>query len=240
MKLAINKETGEKVAIKISRRENSREFARKEFKILKKLDQKTIIRPIELLENDLKDETYVVLEHFEGINLAQYVREKGLLAPEAVEEIAETLTECISYLHSKGIAHRDIKPENLLINEDLEVKLIDFNISKEGKKLEGDRTCKFKKIFYTQISSPLYAAPELRGKELYTESVDIWGIGAVVYTCLFGKPTAVLGPFKDNLSEVTEKLQTECLSEVLNKFISTCLDTCQDSRPSAEELLELF
>lgn len=39
----------------------------------------------------------------------------------------------INEIHSKQIAHRDIKPQNVLINEEHDIMLIDFNISKKGK-----------------------------------------------------------------------------------------------------------
>jgi len=43
------------------------------------------------------------------------------------------IVESIHYMHSKGIAHRDLKPDNVLISEDDQVLIIDFNISKKGK-----------------------------------------------------------------------------------------------------------
>jgi serine/threonine protein kinase len=87
-------------------------------------------------------------------------------------------------LHKLGIAHRDIKPQNILINGKFEVKLIDFNISKKGK--DSENSSKFTKRFMTQVSSPLFAAPEIYSPDCYSESVDIWGLGIVFITMIFG------------------------------------------------------
>jgi serine/threonine protein kinase len=41
------------------------------------------------------------------------------------------MAEALSYIHKSGFFHRDLKPENLLIDQDLNIKLIDFGIAKE-------------------------------------------------------------------------------------------------------------
>ena len=38
-------------------------------------------------------------------------------------------------VHEQNIVHRDIKPENMLVSEDGQVKIIDFNISQVGMDL---------------------------------------------------------------------------------------------------------
>ena len=55
-------------------------------------------------------------------------------------------------MHRMNIVHRDLKPENLLLDEDLNIKIVDFGLSNtftEGETLK------------TACGSPCYAAPEM-------------------------------------------------------------------------------
>jgi serine/threonine protein kinase len=40
------------------------------------------------------------------------------------------MAEALSYIHKQGFFHRDLKPENLLIDQEFNIKLIDFGIAK--------------------------------------------------------------------------------------------------------------
>jgi serine/threonine protein kinase len=124
------------------------------------------------------------MEYFEGKPLDSFVEEHGPLSEKQALKCIKSLADCVDRLHSLGIAHRDIKPQNLLINHEFEIKLVDFNISKKGK--DSETQGKFSKRFMTQVSSPLFAAPEILSPDFYTESVDIWGIGIILVTMLFG------------------------------------------------------
>ena len=62
-----------------------------------------------------------------------------------------------------GYAHRDLKPENILIDEEQNLKLIDFGLCANPKG-------RISSILETCCGSPAYAAPELvicRKKETY-------------------------------------------------------------------------
>ncbi|CAI2385055.1 unnamed protein product [Moneuplotes crassus] len=237
--LATDLTNEKKVAIKISRKENSCEKLASEYKILSELDHECIIKPIRFINNEMKNEAFLVLEYFEGTDIKEFVQKNGPLSNDGCKRVIQQLSSCVSYLHSKGIAHRDIKPENVLIDEELNIKLIDFNISKKMKSGSDDGECKFRSIFYTQISSPLYAAPEIKERCLYTESVDIWGIGIIMFTCFYGCPTSK--------SDSGKALNQISLSDIIESESSVCKEAqvlllkllCKDPqlRLSAEEIL---
>ena len=60
----------------------------------------------------------------------------------------------LSIILSLGYAHRDLKPENILIDEEQNLKLIDFGLCANPK---GG----ISSILETCCGSPAYAAPEL-------------------------------------------------------------------------------
>ena len=84
------------------------------------------------------------------------------------------IVDAVRYCHEMNIAHRDIKPENLLLTTngpDAILKLADFGISK----IMSEET------LTTNCGTPCYMAPEIwEGKE-YTEKVDVWSMGVVMY-----------------------------------------------------------
>jgi serine/threonine protein kinase len=198
---AIEKETNRHVAIKTSRGTNSREMLKKEYDLLKRLADDYIIKVYDFTEDESKKESYLIMEYFDGLNLDQYIERNGSLSENDSIDIINQVLCTIEELHDLGIAHRDIKPENILINSNLEVKLIDFNISKASENKEPFRPehlRKFNSVYQTQISSPLYCAPELKNGLYYSESVDIWGAGVILFTMLFGSFKSFdLGKFKD-------------------------------------------
>lgn len=82
------------------------------------------------------------------------------------------------------MAHRDLKPENLLLDEDNNIKLIDFGLAnsmRDGASL------------VTACGSPNYAAPEVISGTAYGgQEVDIWSCGVILFAMVYG-----LLPFQD-------------------------------------------
>lgn len=241
---AIEKETNRHVAIKTSRGTNSREMLKNEYELLKRLADDNIIKVYDFTEDESKRESYLIMEYFEGLNLDQYIERIGPLSEKDSIEIINQILFTIEELHDLGIAHRDIKPENILLSSNLEVKLIDFNISKASETKEPFRPEKLKKfnsVYQTQISSPLYWAPELKNGLYYSESVDIWGAGVILFTMLFGSFKSFnLGKFKDateRCQAIADIIQKKETSSVLKDTLTSMLACNPEERPTAKDLV---
>lgn len=194
------KETGEQFALKrINKSSNGVEDIDKEIDLMLKVEHRDIIQLFEVWESGV--EVVLVLEMAVGGELFERVLKKNKAKNKYTEEEAASIfrvvVRAVKFLHSRGIIHRDIKPENILLmneNNDLHVKLADFNLSKclSG----GDYT-------HTILGTMGYCAPEVLSAKPYTFSADYWSLGVCLYILLAGYPPFPLG--KDPMSPIKTK-----------------------------------
>ena len=177
-----------------------------EMQIMKAVSHQNIVQYIEY--QDYASHMYIIMEFVPCGDLQQYLNLHGPLAEPLAKKMAAQVLDALAYLHRKKITHRDIKPDNILLaNLDAEhftVKLSDFGLSKVVKDNET-----FLKTFCGTL---LYCAPEVfphydahvagKGKKRtrhgkaqqaskfhsYSQSVDIWSFGAVLWYSLCFKP----------------------------------------------------
>ena len=98
------------------------------------------------------------------------------------------ICEALKYLHTNKVIHRDLKISNLFLGHNMSLKIGDFGLA---AKLccEGERR-------RSVCGTPNYIAPEVLDEKLYDGhyfEVDIWSLGVVIFTLLYGKP-----PFQSN------------------------------------------
>ena len=96
----------------------------------------------------------------------------------------------VAYIHESGYAHRDLKPENILIDEDNQLKLIDFGLCANPK---GGMTS----VLETCCGSPAYAAPEL-----VTGTLELDQIGLMIYKCASPNKNIVVQIFSKNATSL--------------------------------------
>ena len=238
---AINKKTNQVVAVKVCRGSTACKYLREEAEILKAVDSAYIPKFYDFKQDVRSNRSYLIMEYIQGSSLDAFIEQNGVLDEENADKLLIQLIKAVEELHNKGIAHRDIKPQNILITENKELKLIDFNISKMTKErlMATEKRSKFKCVFFTQISSPLYAAPEISTLDCYSESVDIWGIGMAYAEMLFNISSFVKGDVP--ISEVLEDLDQEIqISDVRKLKLREMLAEDPLKRPSSYELATKF
>lgn len=208
VRLAFSNQTMEKFAVKIIskkkftiRGKNEQVFTNSimtEVSILKKLDHPCIIKIYEVI--DTPDRVFIVLELVEGGELFDKVASAGQYEEKTAKLLFYQMVLAIKYLHDQGISHRDLKPENILLydkeNNETLIKVTDFGLSKFFDSAT---------VLKTFCGTPNYLAPEVlvsRGGGSYTNKVDNWSLGVILYILLVGYP-----PFSDENTSVTLEQQ---------------------------------
>lgn len=233
-----NKATGQTVAIKIfhAQKTNDRkkmEQFKTETNILIKIKHENIVRLLDrFIEPVSKSsiQTYLVLEKVSDGELFDRIIKKGKLPQEETKAIFRQILSGLKYLHNNGIIHRDIKPENVLLsikkrtskdqtqdgpwdeNElSICVKIADFGLAKFIGEMQFTNTL---------CGTPSYVAPEVLAKKTYSNKVDIWSAGVLLYVCLCGFP-----PFSEQLGPPSMKEQ---IMEGKYEFYSPYWDDIDD------------
>lgn len=158
------------------------------------------------------------MEYVEGPNLQTLAQQKPL-PPKRAAAYVQTIAEAIHYAHQQGILHRDLKPSNVLIGASDQPKITDFGLAKV---LTSDTELT---MSGQVLGTPHYLPPEQavgkRGK--VGPWSDVYGLGAILYYMLTGRP-----PFQaQELSDVLEQvLHREPVSpRLLNPSVPRDLET---------------
>jgi len=124
---------------------------------------------------------YMVMEWCDG-RLLRRILDDGRIPYDRALRIAKGTLQALSYIHANGVIHRDLKPENILVDDNDNIKLIDFGIA-------GDTSAKRLTYanFTTALGTPGYISPEqVNGKRGDARS-DIYSMGVILYEMLTGK-----------------------------------------------------
>jgi MAP/microtubule affinity-regulating kinase len=183
VRIGIHKPSNKKVALKIYKKyklldPNRRKSVKREIKLMEKMKHPNIARLYETIDT----EKYVILvmEYVGGGSLHSYLKSKAerRLDEQEVKRVFKQVLEAIKYCHSRCITHRDIKLENVLLDDQCNIKLIDFGFS---TCIPNDKKIK---IF---CGTPSYMGPEIVNKTEYAgPPADIWALGVLLFTIMSG------------------------------------------------------
>ena len=150
-----------------------------EANMIKQLDQPSIVRIVDIIDNP--DVIYIIEDYIEGETLNTILEENGAQPQELVIEWAMQICEALEYLHTRkpAIIYRDMKPSNVMLKPDGNIKIIDFGIAREYKEQSLADT--------VSLGTKGYAAPEQFGGKGQTDArTDVYCLGVTLYHLVTG------------------------------------------------------
>ncbi len=197
---------------------------------------------------------YFSMDFIEGRSLAQLVRAE----PPSLRQSARYLrliAEAIHHAHERGIVHRDLKPSNILVDAAGEPHITDFGLARELN--SADHLT----LSSQALGSPSFAAPEQIGgarlvsvrpiadapsevgsrvpagratRAPLSRSVDIYGLGAILYHSLTGRPPFVGATLANVLRAVQEDepVSPRLLNPEIPRDLETICLKCLEKEPT--------
>ncbi|XP_015505982.1 mitogen-activated protein kinase 13 isoform X3 [Parus major] len=196
---AIDKKTGEKVAIKkLCRPFQSEIFAKRAYRelmLLKHMQHENVIGLLDVFTSTASyqgfQDFYLVMPYMRT-DLQKIMGHE--FSDEKIQYLVYQMLKGLKYIHSAGIVHRDLKPSNLAVNEDCQLKILDFGLARQA---DAEMT--------GYVVTRWYRAPEVILNWMhYNQTVDIWSIGCIMAEMLTGK---TLFKGRDYLDQLTQILK---------------------------------
>lgn len=240
---AVDVHSSKIVAIKILNPELLKEQENKkrlinEGMLLSSIENKNIIKVFEFAETD--KEAFIAMEYLSGGTLQNYIEKNFPISNNEIIEIALQICYGLKEIHSKGIIHRDLKSTNIMFNEDNEIKIMDFGLSKSP--LVTTMT-----TLGTVIGTLGYVAPEQITNLNVDKRTDIFSFGVILYQLATNKlpfngenEIALIHSIFNTQPTKPSEINTNIDSKI-ESIILKCIDKNPDNRfNDVEEIISIF
>ena len=185
---------------------------------------------------------YFAMKFVEGGDLAQAMSRISLRAVPVNQRSARRqrqreivalmmkVGDALSYAHQRGVLHRDLKPSNILMDAAGEPHLTDFGLAKLADRASGLT------VASAVLGSPAYMAPEQAAGKVaeLTTAADIYGLGAVLYELLTGRPPFTGESPMEILRKVMDEEPVRVAKRVpdVDRDLETICHRCLESHPA--------
>jgi serine/threonine-protein kinase len=122
----------------------------------------------------------------EGERIDAWCRSNALDVPSVVRLFLD-VCRAVAHAHRALVIHRDLKPSNVLVDESGHVRVLDFGIAHLADAEDAPTRTEWRAL------SPYYAAPEQFSAAPASTAMDVYGLGALLYQLLCGRPPRTAG-----------------------------------------------
>ena len=198
------------------------DFIKNEANILSSIENENIVKYYEsFYENDFFN---IVMEYCEFGDLRKIINEfkaKGqFFSKSGIYYFLKNIFLGLKEIHEKHLIHRDLKPENLFLKNDLRLMIGDFGVAKQLQ----DGTVHANSL----IGTLNYMAPEILRREKYSNKVDIYALGCIIYEL------CTLNFYSGN--KTGGKINVNFYGEDLQNLIDKLVENEPNKRPSIDEI----
>ena len=149
---------------------------------------------VEVYDVDITPEgfSYLVCEYLAGSDLAEYLADKKRLEPLRAVNLTLQVCHALEAAHDSGVIHRDVKPHNIFLLADDQgqipeypaIKVLDFGLSRF---MDSDGSTQLTRAGVI-MGTPSYMSPEQAEGKPVDARTDVYGLGAVLFATLAGRP----------------------------------------------------
>ncbi len=203
---------------------------RTEEKAIANLDHPNIVPIYDI--GEYLGQPYFSMKIIEGQSLSREVPYYVKNAPAAVSLLAR-VARAVAHAHRRGILHRDLKPGNILLDAHREPHVTDFGLAKKleaNPNPEADLTRSG-----AVVGTPEFMAPEqARAQKGLTTAVDVYSLGAILYTLLTGRPPFKGSNLLDTLRQVAESdpVSPRTVNPQVDRDLEIICLKCLEKEPS--------
>ncbi len=169
-----------------------------EAEALARLDHPGIVPMYEV--GEFRGQAFLAMKLAAGGSLANRL-DQYRDAPRAAAELTADVAEAVQHAHSRGILHRDLKPANVLVDADGRPMVTDFGLA---KRFQEDSSMT---VTGAVVGTPAFMSPEQAAgrRGAITTAADVYGLGAILYSLLAGRPPLVGEDVTETLDAIRER-----------------------------------
>jgi len=176
---------------------------------------------------------YILMECCNGETLKNFIdkhiNDCLLIEENTISNIIKKICIGIKEIHDKRIVHRDLKPEHIFMNDNMDIKIGGFSISKQ---LSSNQTLR-KSI--NRTGTFYYMAPEISNDGIYNEKSDMWSLGCIIYE-LFTLNIY----YKDKSYDEIKKIDSDIYNNKWQKLIDSLLQTDYKKRFDINQVIKFL
>ena len=236
-----------KFCIKKNKKENGKKQKYHEIINQKKLHHKYISQILAFYKiNDIDYFSVSELGSYGNLdNFLHKILKRNILSETFINYIGNQILEALYYMHKKKILHFNIKNGNIVLDSELNIKLIGFSSSIDYSNYKPDYSIKF-----PIIGTEQYIPPELmkncRIAVKYLDKIDIYSLGATLYNLAFGHSPYGLNNINENgIDNIYKQLNSANLefpgvikiSNYFKNFLENVLEKDYKKRYSIKDAL---